>query len=300
MRFAVVRLSPVQLFAIKYGRPEPTDIEANKSWLETSLPTSQPVRRMAALYLLATFGNFCELCGLEIDADLEDEPRHPGRVQIDHVVPTSRGGEDKWGNVRAVHAVCNAERRDERVPVDDRWFRELLAAELEAWRGNTNKADVLYLRIQHFSEAVERVERELLVEEASHLPDIERVRALKEKRAEFECRRNWALSRLEGAEIGGQTEEKRGSSMIAGSGNATSRTSVVSRSEEAISQTHLHVKQGEIAHITNPRGFPGDVVEDTNSAIRAARRSLQPRKGLIRAVGMTANTMIISFTQLSK
>jgi 5-methylcytosine-specific restriction endonuclease McrA len=61
--------------------------------------------------LLQRDGWTCGICGQPIHAQHE--------LDIDHVIPKSRGGADTWGNVRASHSSCNRSRgdgsRDERA-----------------------------------------------------------------------------------------------------------------------------------------------------------------------------------------
>lgn len=65
--------------------------------------------------VLSTFGNICYLCGKEIDLNA---PRQAGRIgwqmglQIDHVVPLSKGGVDTLENVRPAHGLCNIKKKD--------------------------------------------------------------------------------------------------------------------------------------------------------------------------------------------
>lgn len=60
-------------------------------------------RRECVADLLAAQGGLCGLCG-ELIADGE-------RVNIDHIVPRSRGGSGERGNLRAVHRACNEAKR---------------------------------------------------------------------------------------------------------------------------------------------------------------------------------------------
>jgi len=84
--------TPTEKFAAKYGCLEPGDATTFAAWLASPVPKSQPLRRLAALYLLNELGVTCNLCGQDIDPALENELRHPGRVQLDHIIPSSGGG----------------------------------------------------------------------------------------------------------------------------------------------------------------------------------------------------------------
>ncbi len=60
--------------------------------------------------VLSKYGTNCHICGEEIDLDA---PRFQGKpgwkrgLQIDHIVPISKGGNDSIDNVRPAHGFCN-------------------------------------------------------------------------------------------------------------------------------------------------------------------------------------------------
>jgi 5-methylcytosine-specific restriction endonuclease McrA len=55
-------------------------------------------------------GGVCWLCGIGIEPGIQD-PNHPGALQVDHVVPVSRGGDPfDPGNLRVAHRLCNIKR----------------------------------------------------------------------------------------------------------------------------------------------------------------------------------------------
>lgn len=57
------------------------------------------------------WGTNCHLCGVAINWETHSHPKGgPGWEaggQLDHVVPISRGGEDKLANVKPIHSLCN-------------------------------------------------------------------------------------------------------------------------------------------------------------------------------------------------
>lgn len=75
---------------------------------------SKPYKEQEVLFM---FGTICHLCGKEIDLTA---PRQAGKIgwqmglQIDHVVPLSKGGADTLENVRPAHGLCNIKKKDRR------------------------------------------------------------------------------------------------------------------------------------------------------------------------------------------
>lgn len=66
--------------------------------------------------------------------DMELRGTHPGRWNIDHIVPRSKGDPNHWilGNLRLAHRACNMQRNDATLPEpDDILYRELLAAAID-------------------------------------------------------------------------------------------------------------------------------------------------------------------------
>lgn len=55
-------------------------------------PLSKTYRRRRGR-VLAMHGGVCHICGL------------PGATEVDHVIPTSRGGTDAWENLRPAHGL---------------------------------------------------------------------------------------------------------------------------------------------------------------------------------------------------
>jgi len=63
--------------------------------------------------VLRIYGTNCHLCLEQIDLNAERKPGRKGwqhGLQIDHIIPISRGGSDIIENVRPAHGVCNMSR----------------------------------------------------------------------------------------------------------------------------------------------------------------------------------------------
>jgi 5-methylcytosine-specific restriction endonuclease McrA len=85
-------------------------------------PVEQLTKRWAKIYengtekyskhdVINKWGTDCHVCQLPIDMEAHSSPKWgPGweaGFQVDHVIPVSRGGEDKLHNVKPIHALCN-------------------------------------------------------------------------------------------------------------------------------------------------------------------------------------------------
>jgi 5-methylcytosine-specific restriction endonuclease McrA len=60
--------------------------------------------------IMSTYGRLCNQCGLEIDMTAPRQTGKPGwenGLQIDHLIPISKGGPDTLENVRPTHGLCN-------------------------------------------------------------------------------------------------------------------------------------------------------------------------------------------------
>lgn len=101
----------------EYVRPDPSDTEAYAVWA-VSTPPSSAARR--AEELARWFGAVCQLCLEPIDMTLGTH--HPGAKNVDHIIPTSTGGEDVWGNLQLVHRGCNLEKSDLALPEPPPWM----------------------------------------------------------------------------------------------------------------------------------------------------------------------------------
>ena len=61
-------------------------------------------------YIIAIYGTLCHLCKEEIDLKAPRATKYKGwerGLQIDHVVPLSKGGSDTLDNLRPAHGLCN-------------------------------------------------------------------------------------------------------------------------------------------------------------------------------------------------
>ena len=80
-----------------------------------SLKLNVLTEEYSASDVLDRYGTDCHICHDPIDLDA---PRYQGHVnwqlglQIDHVIPLSKGGEDVMDNVRPAHGICNIRKRD--------------------------------------------------------------------------------------------------------------------------------------------------------------------------------------------
>ena len=72
-----------------YSRPDPTDVDAMAVWNSTKRPI---VARRTAEHLFKWGETVFPIC--ETDIDIELRRPHPGACEIDHVIPTSKGGDD--------------------------------------------------------------------------------------------------------------------------------------------------------------------------------------------------------------
>lgn len=93
-----------------------------------------PVRRRDLAEMLHWAGDgLCQICFTPIDLTLP--MHHPGRMQLDHIIPTSQGGTDALGNIQLTHGRCNNEKNDgyRRGYPSPELARELLAASVLRW-----------------------------------------------------------------------------------------------------------------------------------------------------------------------
>jgi 5-methylcytosine-specific restriction endonuclease McrA len=65
--------------------------------------------------IIDIYGNFCHICLNSIDLSLNR--RDPMGFQVDHVIPLSKGGEDKINNVKPSHAICNQQKGNNELTV---------------------------------------------------------------------------------------------------------------------------------------------------------------------------------------
>jgi 5-methylcytosine-specific restriction endonuclease McrA len=68
--------------------------------------------------ILDRHGDHCWLCDLPVLLDANHH--HPLSAQIDHLIPTSKGGSNTWDNVALAHALCN-NKKGARLVAFGRW-----------------------------------------------------------------------------------------------------------------------------------------------------------------------------------
>lgn len=120
----------------EYLRLDESDAEAYEAWLNSKAPVSKP--RVVEL-LAGWYGTSCALCDTDIDLTLTET--HPGRWNIDHIVPKSAGGGWTFGNLRLAHRSCNMERSNEVVPVPSpALMRAILASRIRVLNDPTKCA----------------------------------------------------------------------------------------------------------------------------------------------------------------
>jgi 5-methylcytosine-specific restriction endonuclease McrA len=111
----------------EYVRPDPSDTLAYAEWAASTPPTN--VSRVAE-ELVRWYGAVCHLCDEAIDMNLRGH--HPGRWNVDHVTPRSRGGAQVWGNLMLAHRGCNTEKGDLALPEPPAWlYAQLRRAAIE-------------------------------------------------------------------------------------------------------------------------------------------------------------------------
>lgn len=65
--------------------------------------------------VLNFYGNICHICNITIDLSLPRKVGHENwqmGLQLDHVIPISKGGNDSLDNVRPSHGICNKKKSD--------------------------------------------------------------------------------------------------------------------------------------------------------------------------------------------
>ncbi len=88
-------------------------IDARKRAVRSAAPIVDRVNRMVVADRDCWT---CQICGEPIDPTLTYPD--PGYLNIDHIVPLSRGGEHSYANCQATHAQCNAVKHD-KIPVEE-------------------------------------------------------------------------------------------------------------------------------------------------------------------------------------
>lgn len=75
--------------------------------------------------VIEMYGTDCHICSEPIDLSLPRKIGAPGwkhSLQVDHVVPISKGGPDILDNVRPSHAFCNMTKRDKTTEEASAWL----------------------------------------------------------------------------------------------------------------------------------------------------------------------------------
>jgi 5-methylcytosine-specific restriction endonuclease McrA len=94
----------------KAFRKRNPDKAASYGRLRRALLRGNKVSKYSLQEVLQIYGTDCHICNQPIDLNA---PRFQGKIgwrhglQIDHIVPISRGGSDTIDNVRPVHGFCN-------------------------------------------------------------------------------------------------------------------------------------------------------------------------------------------------
>lgn len=101
----------------EHVRPDESDVEAFVAWTATNLPSS---RARVAEELVRWHGSTCQLCGEPVDMTLKGI--HPGRWNVDHILPKANGGLNTWGNVQLTHKACNGQKLNLVLPEPPPWL----------------------------------------------------------------------------------------------------------------------------------------------------------------------------------
>lgn len=67
------------------------------------------LRGLRITRIMSRDGDRCCVCGSKLDRRVQDE-YSPEYITFEHVIPTSKGGEDKEHNIKLSHKKCNQER----------------------------------------------------------------------------------------------------------------------------------------------------------------------------------------------
>lgn len=86
------------------------DIGASYARFRRALIRGNQTEKYTIEQVLEKYGTNCHICGKEIDLNKPRFQGYPGwrhGLQIDHIVPISKGGSDNIENVRPAHGFCN-------------------------------------------------------------------------------------------------------------------------------------------------------------------------------------------------
>ena len=100
--------------SIKASRAKNPDLYSemgrSKTRRRRAMQKLQKVENYTTQHVLDLYGSLCHLCGTGIDLQATRQCGKKGweyGLNIDHVIPISKGGSDTLENVRPAHAVCN-------------------------------------------------------------------------------------------------------------------------------------------------------------------------------------------------
>jgi len=120
----------------EYVRPDEGDLEAFALWSASTPPTK--AARIAE-ELVRWYGAVCHLCHEPIDMELRGH--HPGRWNVEHVIPRAKSGTQNWGNLKLAHRGCNSEKSDLALPEPPPWlYAELCRASIARFENDGRPA----------------------------------------------------------------------------------------------------------------------------------------------------------------
>lgn len=104
--WAAANPEKIAAYARKYRLANPekrNEIEARRR----ALKRTTQVEKVDRARIIERDGCRCHICGKKV-------PRH--RVELDHLIPLSKGGPHTYENLAVAHPVCNRRRKDGRLP----------------------------------------------------------------------------------------------------------------------------------------------------------------------------------------
>lgn len=103
-------------------------------------------KRIDALEVIEKYGSDCHICGKPIDLNISRDPKNVGSknsLQIDHVIPRTKGGSDEIENLRPAHAFCNKRKSDAFVTRLEEEIEEEVEIEIEDIKKKNGKPNGL-------------------------------------------------------------------------------------------------------------------------------------------------------------
>src|SRR4030042_2967561 len=87
-------------------------------------------RTVNVLRLTAIYGRRCWYCGQEIDysgmnLSIPDKVYDGTRIEVDHIIPKSKGGDDSFENLALVCGTCNKAKWSEGILEFLKWFAHI-------------------------------------------------------------------------------------------------------------------------------------------------------------------------------